>query len=197
MGLIKNIIKKKALFVGILVGCFFVILFLRQFFPTGIEIGFLTQYEKGVTQNSKLWGGYKPEGKYEIINPVFIKKIELHGTTRKVLVPARKGKALGLMIYEAPYSIENYLSEKFKWPQVIGVLDKGTTIVIREIKKEGAMFWGSSISVIAEVLKGEHSGSIVDISDLSLTIDAAKSPFPLKPDPQVLKRKMTDSPIKG
>ena len=121
----KAKINVKILSVGIVIS---VIVF-WLFSPFRIGIGFFATYKKDVSKNEKVWGGYKLEAVYEVVGPIFIRNYSFHGGKKVVLIPPRgEIKDLGLMLYEAPPSIELYKNNKKRWPQIIGVIDKGTKI---------------------------------------------------------------------
>lgn len=154
----------------------------------GVVVGFLTEYDRDVTDKKEMWGGYEHKGIYEIKKYVFLEEVE-DWTKKLVLVPPRdKKEAIGLMLWSAPNSIEEYTKYRTNWPEVLGVIDKGTRLQVVKFGQHGAWLWGSSIYIIAELVDGPHAGKIVDISDLSQLTDVKEKPYRLKPDSRVLER---------
>jgi len=153
----------------------------------GLVLGYATLHDKDVSHKESLWGGYEPGATYEVLMDVFLEKKQ-GGTTKPVLTPPGEVyQVAGL--YNAPDSVPAYNSNSDAWPEVVGIVEAGTRICTAEVRKRGALLWGSWVYVLAEILDGPNKGRIVDITDLSVFADEKHDDLILnKPDPRLLRK---------
>lgn len=155
----------------------------------GLGMGYATRYQKEMSDETDLWGGYVKNADYETQIDLFIGTESPFGFARLVLIPPKQKPLLGLAHYSAPESVELYKRNLNNWTNLRGILFTGSLIRPRSLKKEGAMAWGAGLSIYGEVLDGEFAGTVVDISDLSSYVGKEiDGLILLKPDPRLLKK---------
>ena len=67
-----------------------------------------------------------------------------------------------------PRSIESYLAQRDRWPEIVGVLEKGTSVRVTRLVREYNQETGSVFFVFATILDGVHCGRAVDLRAISL-----------------------------
>lgn len=143
-------------------------------------------HNKDVTTKEQYWGKYKYGQEFEIKTDVFIKQVD-DWSERLVLTPeGQLPQQAGL--YSAPNSVAEYHRNPDGWKNIVGVLNSGTQIKCKMIRKHGTTLWGSSITTFAEIMDGPHKGKIVDIDDMSeLSSKKYRGIIFRKPDTRILK----------
>jgi hypothetical protein len=117
----------------------------------------------------------------------FIRTIDLPLPNRDVLVaPREKTKGVYTLHYSAPFSVEEYNSNKAHWESIKGVVLSGTRIRCTRIVKYNPLGYSSSLYIYAIILDGPHAGKEAEISDLSLLSPENSDGFLMKPNPELL-----------
>jgi hypothetical protein len=147
-------------------------------------------HNKDVTQKEQYWGEYKYGQEFELTIDVFLEQVD-DWSERLVLTPeGQLHQHAGL--YSAPNSVAEYHENPEVWPDIVDVLNSGTQIKCKMVRKHGTMLWGSSITTFAEILDGPHKGKIVDIDDISeLSSKKYRGIIFREPDPRILKEIVT------
>ena len=143
-------------------------------------------HNKDVTNKEQYWGEYHLGQKFELLMDVFLMQ-EDDWSERLVLTPeGQLHQHAGL--YSAPNSVAEYLENPEVWPDIVDVLNSGTQIKCKMVRKHGTLLWGSSTTTFAEILDGPHKDKIVDIEDISeLSSKRYRAIIFRKPDPRILK----------
>lgn len=114
-----------------------------------------------VSSQIEMWGGYEPQGTYELLVDTFIQSEDLRGGIL-VLEPIVAGRCNGF--YSTPFTIFDYELNRDKWPKVKGVVDRGTLI-----KATRVVSWsepgGHFVNVLGEVLGGPFTGKEVYLTE--------------------------------
>lgn len=151
-------------------------------------------YDKDVTKHEKLWGGYKYQQEYTLLMDVFLRADSNESNPMLLLTPPGGDRYLGL--WSGPYSVQDYEENKELWERsrIIGIVSSGTKIKCVELREHGALLWGSSLDIYAEILDGPYKDKVVNIHDISKIVDYDKSPMTFKPDIRIL-RELEIDPI--
>lgn len=160
-----------------------------------LQLDMLLAHDKNVTQKDKYWGEYENEQIYELEMDVFLEQVDNWSKRQVLTPPGQIEQCAGL--YSAPDSVAEYKEYPGKWPEVTGIVNGGTQIQCKMLRKHGTLLWGSSITVFAEILDGPYKGEIVDIDDLSLMVGKEYRGCILnKPDPRILRKIMVNEETK-
>ena len=139
-------------------------------------------YTVDVSRDDELWGGYSFQEEYIVDKDLFIIIPTL--STKKVLVPESSyhGRLLGRH-YMAPNSISEYLKDPVQSSvyrnggseykiDVVGVVKKGTILKTTKLEKRKAwtFYYGNTNDIFpyAEIITGDHTGTTVELTDVSV-----------------------------
>jgi hypothetical protein len=151
-----------------------------------MQLDMMLAHNKDVTQKEEYWGGYKFGQRYELLMDVFLEQVKDWSDRLVLTPPGQLYQCAGL--YSAPQTVSEYKENPGAWPKVVDVVNAGTHIKCKMLRKHGTLMWGSSITIFAEVLDGPYKGQIVDIDDLSTMIDKEYRGCILdEPDPRILR----------
>lgn len=152
-----------------------------------LQLDMLLAHDKDITQKEGYWGEYKHEQKFELVMDVFLEQVKNWSERLVLTPPGQLQQCAGL--YSVPETTAEYKENPGNWPEVVGIVNAGTQIKCKMLRKHGTLMWGSSITIFAEILDGPYKSQIVDIEDLSVMIDKEYRRCILdKPDPRILKK---------
>lgn len=138
---------------------------------------------ENVTNSRELWGGYAHQEVYKLKQDVFLIKLDPEQGPRFALSPE------GLFdhtdrFYSVPKSVQIYkqnpgqasndvVGRSYNVPTTtIDVVKAGTRIRCSRLMKNSQWSWffgdAEWTTIFAEILDGPHSGTLVDITDLSI-----------------------------
>jgi len=143
--------------------------------------------KKDVSNDLAMWGRFERQGVYELKIDVFLQKED------GLLVLTTPGE-LGLSGYwGGPPSTVDYESNPTEYPEVKGVVKKGTLLIATQV-----IFWpdaegGGTVEPRGTILTGQFEGKEVEMSDLTdfrESIERGKMILPV-PNDRLL-QKVTD-----
>lgn len=119
-----------------------------------------------VSWNCEMWGGFEPQGTYELLMDVFIQREFDRGWILVLTTHEGSGHS---GYWCGPPSVSAFTETPKQWPNVQGVVRKGT--LIRACR---AMLWPGpecegitgTVEPVGEILEGPFRGKIVMLSDL-------------------------------
>lgn len=157
----------------------------------GCDRGYNTTWSD-VTHDSKFWGGYTLQAKYVTTAPVFIIGSPSQGFSLVAPSAVRPREA---EVPNIPATIEEYNAALAKWPNIYGILSKGSVVQITGFEERHAVTY-TTVYVSADVVINGQTVNKVTINGLSefYKNDAVA----WEPNPKVLKplteRAETESP---
>lgn len=139
-------------------------------------------HDSDVSGKGKLWGGFAPGEAYVTTTDTFLGDDHDWGTA-PYLTPPKNVRPKGRGgEWCAPDSVGAYVKNPLEWPEIVGVVEKGTSLRVMELRKHDTLFQKGWLYVVARIEDGEFEGQEVNICDLSMDVPETDHPQPVQPD---------------
>lgn len=150
---------------------------------TGCAPGPLLTTKHEIDETSALWGGYSKGSLYSLKHDVFIRDNSKYTSDQliknaKILVPPKRLNQGGL--YSSAKSIVAFEANPEKYPEIIGIVEKGTIIKCTKIIEYIPLGYRNSLYIYATIQDGLFKSYLVEISDLSKFYSKSQNGIHLK-----------------
>lgn len=131
---------------------------------------YATRYDSDISDKEELWGEYASGQVYETTMDLFIMDVKNYSYGPGLTIgtgqsgPPRRG-----FDYKAYVTVDKYRENPDEYPEVLGLLDRGSYIRIEDLRAHGILV-NKSLTfryVRAEVLTGEHKGLLVTLTNMT------------------------------
>jgi hypothetical protein len=128
-----------------------------------------TQSQRDVTKRPEYWQGFKYDETYVLVEDCFL--VEISDWSRRMGLERTNCVPGGFTI-----SSSQYLEAPEHWPEIKGVVGKGTHIQCKKMVSYGAPGFGRALFLFGEIVDGPHKGKLVDMCDLGKIDRSRKAP---------------------
>lgn len=140
-----------------------------------------------VSEDSELWCGYLKEGRYLLIEDVFIRIIDLPLPNKHILVaPREKTKGIYTLQFSSPNTIDEYENNREQWNSVKGIVRKNTRLKCTRLIRYDPFLYPDTLYIYASIIDGPFNGLEVEISELSILGPETSSGYLLRPNPKLI-----------